>query len=783
MRRLVLLVVAVLLLAGTTAVASPAAPLRVLSFNIHTGIGVDNRLDLTRVAQTIRATKADVVGLQEVDVHWSARSDWADQATELATALGMHVFFAPIYDLDPAEAGKPRRKFGVALLSRFPILSAENHKITRLSTQSSNPVPELMPGFPEIAIDVHGVRTHVYTTHLDYRGDPAVRQMQVADTLKVLGQDRGAPRILVGDFNAGPDAPELGPLWTELGDGWLAARGRSGGLTYPVDPPDRRIDYITASREVRFRSMEVLVSPVSDHLPVLGELVLPRPRSPWGSANQVLRKGTVAAPPLAPIAEGGPYPGGVVLGVRDGVVFEHSAFGDALRYNENGELPPASRLPMRRDTIFDIASISKLFTSVVAMQFVERGRLDLDAPVARYLPEFAANGKESVTLRQVLTHTSGLPAGLAIGSYPTVPERLAAIYRVGLRAAPGTRYEYSDLSLIIVGKVLERVSGRALPELVSAGITEPLRLRDTMYTPPQSLRERIAPTQVTVARGVIWGVVHDSTSWYLGGTAGHAGVFSTAADLAVFAQMLLNGGRYGSARVLAPESVREMTTNWNARFPGADRGLGLDIYKHSFMGAMATPFTVGHTGFTGTSLVVDPVSRSIVVLMTNRVHPTSSGPSVNPKRQAVADAVARSVPVRPMSGPTAWLASAPTSTLTLPVTGGSRVEFGLWVDTEPDADPLTLETSADGVSWQPLPFSLRDEDGAWSSPGSVSGFLGRSWVRASASAPAAATLVRWRQTSNAELWGRGVYVDAIRVDGRPVDESKLTTVGFVPAAT
>ncbi|MCP3799478.1 serine hydrolase [Allokutzneria sp. A3M-2-11 16] len=780
MRRLVLLVIAALLLTGTPAVASPAA-LRVLSFNIHTGIGVDNRLDLTRVAQTIRATKADVVGLQEVDVHWSARSNWADQASSLASELGMHKFFAPIYDLDPLEPGKPRRQFGVMLLSRFPILSAENHKITRLSTQSGNPVPELMPGFPEIVLDVRGVRTHVYTTHLDYRGDPAVRRMQVADTLKVLGQDRGAPRILVGDFNAGPDAPELSPLWTELSDGWLAVHGRSGGLTYPVDPPEKRIDYITAS-SARFRSMDVLVSPVSDHLPVLGELVLPRPRSPWGSANQVLRRGTAAVPPLAPIAQGGPYPGAVVLGARNGVVFEHSAFGDALRHNENGELPPASRLPMRPDTIFDVASISKLFTSVVALQFAERGRVDLDAPVARYLPEFAVNGKETVTLRHVLTHTSGLPAGLAVGSYPTIPERLAAIYRVGLRATPGTRYEYSDLSLIIVGKVLERVSGRALPELVSEGITEPLRLRDTMFTPPSSLRGRIAPTQVTAARGLIWGVVHDSTSWYLGGTAGHAGVFSTAADLAVFAQMLLNGGRYGSARVLSEESVRAMTTNWNAAFAGADRGLGLDIYKHSFMGAMAAPSTVGHTGFTGTSLVIDPDTRSILILMTNRVHPTSSGPSVNPRRQAVADAVARSVPVRPLSGPTSWFAASPTSTLTAAVKGSSAVEFGLWVDTEP-GDTFTLETSADGVSWQPLPFSLRDGDGAWSSSGTVSGFLGRSWARASTTLPATAVHLRWWQKNNAEMQGRGVYVDAIRIDGKPVDEAKLVASGFVPSAT
>ncbi|MGH3730506.1 MAG: serine hydrolase domain-containing protein, partial [Micromonosporaceae bacterium] len=260
------------------------------------------------------------------------------------------------------------------------------------------------------------------------------------------------------------------------------------------------------------------------------------------------------------------YPGAVVLAARHGVIVEHTAVGHALRYasSQGDELPRDEWIPMRRDTIFDMASISKLFTATVAMQLVEKGRIDLDAPVARYIPEFGANGKSGVTLRHVLTHASGLPPGLNLNPYPTIEERLAAIYAVGLRAEPGTRYIYSDLSLIVVGKVLERVTGHSLSELVRQGISEPLGLRDTMHNPPESLRPRIAPTEWQEGgRGLVWGEVHDRTSWLLGGTAGHAGVFSTAHDLAVFGQTILNGGRYGGVRILRPSSVAAMLTNGN----------------------------------------------------------------------------------------------------------------------------------------------------------------------------------------------------------------------------
>lgn len=278
MRRLALLLAALLALSsfGPPASAAPGrdVPLRVLSFNMHTGIGTDGALDLARTADVIRHSRADVVGLQEVDVHWDARSDFRDQARDLARALHMWVFFAPIYDLPPLTEGAPRRKYGVAVLSRHPILHAENHWITRLSTQDENPEPEPAPGFAEAVVLVRGVPVHVYSTHLDYRPDPAVRELQVADTLRIMGRDRpGARQVLLGDFNAEPAAPELAPLWTRLSDAWSSP---NPGLTYPADVPTKRIDYVTTSPGVRVRDARVVDTLASDHRPVVADLVVRR---------------------------------------------------------------------------------------------------------------------------------------------------------------------------------------------------------------------------------------------------------------------------------------------------------------------------------------------------------------------------------------------------------------------------------------------------------------------------------------------------------------------------
>jgi endonuclease/exonuclease/phosphatase family metal-dependent hydrolase len=256
------------------AAGPPPVRLRVMSYNIHAGAGQDNVFDLERQAAAIEVVRPDVVALQEVDVHWATRSDYADEASWLARRLRMRVFFGPIYTLPPDRAGAPPREFGPAILSRFPILAADNHKITRLSTQAPDPVPELAPGFPEIVIAVRGVRLRVYDTHLDFRNDPAVRRAQVADMLAIMNREPGA-KILAGDFNATPGSAELAPLWAEVSDA-LALAGGGGTLTYPADVPAQRIDYVATTPGIGVRAARVPETVASDHRPVVADLLIPR---------------------------------------------------------------------------------------------------------------------------------------------------------------------------------------------------------------------------------------------------------------------------------------------------------------------------------------------------------------------------------------------------------------------------------------------------------------------------------------------------------------------------
>ncbi|MEU8830334.1 endonuclease/exonuclease/phosphatase family protein [Streptomyces sp900116325] len=245
-------------------------PLRVATYNIHAGAGMDNVFDLDRQAAELRALDADVIGLQEVDVHWDTRSQWRDVAGELAERLHMRVSFAPIYSLDPTTPGASRREFGVAVLSRYRIVSAENHEITRLSTQVPDPVPAPAPGFGEVVVRVKGMPVHVYVTHLDYRGDPSVRIAQVADTRRIMAEDEGR-KVLLGDFNAEPGAPELAPLWEELAD------AEPGAPTYPALNPVKRIDFVAVSKDgVRVRDAAVAETLASDHRPVVADLLLLR---------------------------------------------------------------------------------------------------------------------------------------------------------------------------------------------------------------------------------------------------------------------------------------------------------------------------------------------------------------------------------------------------------------------------------------------------------------------------------------------------------------------------
>jgi hypothetical protein len=322
-----------------------------------------------------------------------------------------------------------------------------------------------------------------------------------------------------------------------------------------------------------------------------------------------------------------------------------------------------------------------------------------------------------------------------------------------------------------------------------------------MYNPPADLLPRIAAEEYEAnpPRGLVWGSVHDENAWALGGVAGHAGVFSDADDLAILAQTLLNGGVYGHTRLFSEHAVVEMLTNRNQAFVGQNQGYGFELYQHWYMGALATPYTMGHTGFTGTDIVVDPTTQTFSILLANGVHPTRNWGFTTPIRRAVNSDVARAIPVRPAQGHASWfsgLVDQTTETLTVPVTvrGDSpRLQCQLWYDTEPQSDILTLQASRDnGTTWTTVPFTLRDGSHAYPTDGTLSGYGGHKWLDVNADLPggAGALLVRWQYVADPSYHGRGVYLDAIQVrdryrvafdERRPDDAATIQAVGFAPS--
>ena len=241
-------------------------PLRVATYNIQAGGG-----NLDSIASTIRSLNVDIIGLQEVDVHWSARSQFADQMTELSQKLGMQARFGAIYRVPNADATRPWRQFGVAVLSRYPIVDSRNHLLTRLSTQDTTLGPQPMPGLLEATIDVKGTRIQVFSTHLDYRANPSVRAQQALD-MRAYVERSGGPTIVFGDLNAGPDAPELKPLFAVLRDAWRSST--DPGLTYPATQPVKRIDYVLVSAAFAVQRAFVPSVLAADHRPVVAELIL-----------------------------------------------------------------------------------------------------------------------------------------------------------------------------------------------------------------------------------------------------------------------------------------------------------------------------------------------------------------------------------------------------------------------------------------------------------------------------------------------------------------------------
>jgi len=343
--------------------------------------------------------------------------------------------------------------------------------------------------------------------------------------------------------------------------------------------------------------------------------------------------------------ERGAFPGGVLaVGHRGSLIHLHP-FG---RLTWEADAPPVTA-----DTLYDLASLTKVVaTTTMAMILVDEGRLDLDRPVQDFLPDFQGPGKDAVTVRHLLTHSSGLEATAPL--YKEIQGRKAYVERIqamDLAYPPGSRSVYSDLGIILLGEILERIAGQPFEAFVRERVLDPLGMHDTLFRPPAGLRPRIAPTEVDPWRGrLVHGEVHDENAFAMGGVAPHAGLFSTAGDLARFAQMLLNGGVLGGRRVVSRETV-ELFTRRDGNVPGSDRALGWDTKsaEGSSAGTLMSPRTFGHTGFTGTSIWIDPERKLYAILLTNRVHPTRENNLIREARPAVADAVVRALtPASPL---------------------------------------------------------------------------------------------------------------------------------------
>ncbi|WUB17556.1 beta-lactamase family protein [Streptomyces chartreusis] len=329
-----------------------------------------------------------------------------------------------------------------------------------------------------------------------------------------------------------------------------------------------------------------------------------------------------------------PWAAGAVLIVGRGPYLAvEEAVGWAVRYasydeerDSGRELPPGSRVPMTVTTPFDLASLTKLFTSVAAVQQIERGTLGIDARVGAYLPDFRAAAYHDITVRQLLTHTSGLRPELPLYDCADDAERLERLRAEAPVGVPGT-YCYSDLNMLLLQHVLERITGRGLDVLIHDCITRPLGMTATHFgpCPGAAATEDQRRPWAKADRGMLRGVVHDENAWALGGVAGHAGLFSTGRDLAVFCRALLSGGAYGPARVLGPDFVELLLT---------PPGFGFAVDQPWFMGELAGRGAAGHTGFTGTSLVLDPTTDTFLILLANTVHPRRRAADSRPRARA-----------------------------------------------------------------------------------------------------------------------------------------------------
>ncbi|MGN6820716.1 MAG: serine hydrolase domain-containing protein [Sphingomonas sp.] len=326
------------------------------------------------------------------------------------------------------------------------------------------------------------------------------------------------------------------------------------------------------------------------------------------------------------------FPGAVLAVGQHGRLVALKAFGKL------DSAPDAPPMPV--DAIFDLASLTKVIGTTTAAEILyDRHKLDLDAPVVRYLPEFGGTpGHDRITVRNLLTHSSGLQS--ADGLWRNAKDRqglLRQIYAVPSLTPPGTKYVYRDTNIILLGEIVERLSGLPLDRFLQREVFGPLGMKDTGFRPSSALLSRIPPTEQddTFRHMLVHGVVHDENSYVMGGVAGHAGLFSTARDLATLAELYLDHGSYRGKRLIKASTIALFETPQNIP-PGSSRALGWDMpTPGGFSGPLASPHAIIHTGFTGTSIYIDPDRDAFIILLTNRVNPTRNNPLIGQARPAI----------------------------------------------------------------------------------------------------------------------------------------------------
>lgn len=332
------------------------------------------------------------------------------------------------------------------------------------------------------------------------------------------------------------------------------------------------------------------------------------------------------------------FPGAVLLVSKDEKIMHEKAYGNYTYQQKSSK--------MKASTIFDLASVSKVVgTTSAAMMLIDQGKMNLDDKVSKYLPEFGNNGKENITIRNLLLHNAGLaPFKKYYDVYSTSEEVVNDIMNLAPEQEPGSKYVYSDLGMITLQRVMEKVSGKSLDNFLEENLFKPMIMNSTMYNPPAEVKDSCAPTEFDdfYRMRQLQGEVHDERAFMLNGVAGHAGLFSNAPDLAKFLQMILDKGNYKGKQFIKPETVELFTTKQSEQ---STRGLGWDTKspEGSSAGQYFSMLSWGHTGYTGTSVWTDPELKTFVILLTNRVYPTRNNNKLSKVRPLIHDAIYKAV--------------------------------------------------------------------------------------------------------------------------------------------